>query len=132
VAAVAEKAKGLGRYPRQLGNETAETLANMAKPTIRLLIFKGCPLAHAARDSLQKALAEVGITIYQEIDILDPATPEDLRRWASPTILVDGVDISGGDPADNVACRALDSIPSTATIVSSIRRSAGQSPPRAG
>jgi hypothetical protein len=96
------------------------------------LIFKGCPLAHTARDSLQKALAEVGIKTYQEIDILDPATPEDLRRWASPTILVDGVDISGGDPADNVACRALDSIPSTATIVSSIRGSAGQSPPRAG
>lgn len=95
--------------------------SRMANRTIQLLIFRGCPLAPAARASLKEALAELGILTYQEINMLDPATPEDLRRWASPTILVDGVDVRGAGPADNVACRALDSIPSAATIIASIR-----------
>ena len=73
----------------------------MTDPTIQLLSFKGCPLGlRRPRVELKEALAELGIPNYQEIDILDPATPEDLRRWASPTILVDGMDVSGGGPAE--------------------------------
>jgi hypothetical protein len=116
VAAVAEAAAA-----RRDIRPARQTPSPMARPTIQLLIFEGCPLAPAARVSLTEALAELGILTYQEINMLDPATPDDLRRWASPTILVDGVDVSGGGPADNVACRGLDTIPSATIIVASIR-----------
>jgi hypothetical protein len=103
----------------------------MANPTIQLLTFKGCPLAPAARESLQKALAELGIPTYQEVGILDSAAPQHLRLWPSPTILVDGQDVNGGGPADNICCRTPESVPSTATIVASIRRAkAGPEPLR--
>jgi hypothetical protein len=103
----------------------------IANPTIQLLTFKGCPLAPAARESLQKALAELGIPTYQEVGILDSAAPQHLRLWPSPTILVDGQDVNGSGPADNICCRTPESVPSTATIVASIRRAkAGPEPLR--
>ena len=62
VAAVAKAAKA---------SIDAFRAQKMANPTIQLLTFKGCPLAPAARESLQKALAELGIPTYQEVGILD-------------------------------------------------------------
>ena len=103
----------------------------MVNPTIQLLTFKGCPLAPAARESLQKALAELGIPTYQEVGVLDSAAPQHLRVWPSPTILVDGQDVNGSGPADNICCRTPESVPSSATIVASIRRAkAGPEPLR--
>ena len=103
----------------------------MANPTIQLLTFKGCPLAPAARASLQKALGEFGILTYQEVGILDSAATQHVRVWPSPTILVDGQDVNGSGPADNICCRTPESVPSTATIVASIRRAkAGPEPLR--
>ena len=97
------------------------------KPTVQLLVFKGCPLADAARKSLQEALAELEIATYQEIDILDPATPGDLQGWGSPTILVNGEDVAGGSKGLSVGCRVYpgpERVPSSAAIVASIRSKA--------
>jgi hypothetical protein len=103
----------------------------MANPAVQLLTFKGCPLAPAARESLQKALAELGIPTYQEVGILESTAAQHLRVWPSPTILVDGQDVNGSGPADNICCRTPESVPSTATIVASIRRAkAGPEPLR--
>jgi hypothetical protein len=95
------------------------------KPTIQLLVFSGCPLANAARASLGQALAELQIAGYVEVDLLDPATPAELRAWGSPTILVDGEDVTGGRPGDGIGCRVYegpDRVPAAATIVASIER----------
>lgn len=91
----------------------------MPRPTIQLLVFKGCPLAAAARQSLQQALDELRLPTFEEIDILDAATPDELRGWGSPTILIDGEDVSGNPKGNSVSCRVYDEpngVPTSKTI----------------
>lgn len=80
----------------------------MSRPAVQLLVFAGCPLAAAARESLRAALAELDLPGYEEIDILDASTPAELRAWGSPTILVDGEDVSGLPKGNSVSCRVYD------------------------
>lgn len=72
---------------------------------VQFLAFDGCPLAEAAREALDEAIAESGVAGYEEIDILDPDTPEDLRGWGSPTILVNGADVTGNAKGEGAGCR---------------------------
>ena len=72
---------------------------------VQLLTFEDCPLADAARASLDKALADCGIEGYEEIDILDPSVSDEQRQWGSPTILIDGTDVTGQRQGDGVGCR---------------------------
>ena len=91
---------------------------------VQFLAFDGCPLAESARDALDKAVGESGLTEYEEIDILDPDTPENLRGWGSPTILVNGADVIGNAKGEGAGCRiyATESrVPETALIVERIR-----------
>lgn len=91
----------------------------MTSPKIQLLVFDGCPLAPAARLALQQAIEVVGPLEYEEIDILDPQTPEDLRDWGSPTILVNGRDVTGASKGDGVGCRVYTNsgkVPEVTTI----------------
>lgn len=95
------------------------------EPKIQLLTFAGCPLAGAARDALSEALAELGLSEFEEVDLLDLDTPEDLRGWGSPTILVAGRDVGGSRKGDAACCRVYSGqsrVPSPATIVASIAR----------
>ena len=64
-------------------------------------------LNHAVlrREALDEAIAESGVAGYEEIDILDPDTPEDLRGWGSPTILVNGADVTGNAKGEGAGCR---------------------------
>lgn len=97
----------------------------MTYPRIQLLVFDGCPLAAAARSSLQAALELLGLREFEEIDLLDPATPDELRGWGSPTILVDGEDLTGNAKGDAVSCRVYDDetgVPGPETIARQIRR----------
>ena len=48
---------------------------------VQFLVFDGCPLAEAARKELDAAVSEAGLAEYEQIDILDPETPEELRGW---------------------------------------------------
>lgn len=67
---------------------------------VRLLYFKNCPNADAARSSLRAALAQAGLPIrWVETDIEAPDCPPNLRAFPSPTILVEGRDVSGGEHA---------------------------------
>lgn len=99
----------------------------MIYPKIQLLVFDGCPLADAARGSLRTALDSLGIREFEEIDLLDPATPDELRGWGSPTILVGGEDLIGDVKGNAVGCRVYDGkmrVPGPATIAEQIRRAA--------
>jgi mercuric ion transport protein len=92
---------------------------------IQLLTFEGCPLADAARDRLEAALADCGLKGYEEIDILGPTTPDDLRGWGSPTILVDGADITGQPKGSSVSCRVYagpEGVPGKSEIVARLKR----------
>lgn len=78
----------------------------MTQPTkIQFLYFSGCPLADPARKNLTAALAQIGKSNFEEIDILDPASPEHLRAWGSPTILINGADVTGQPKGNSVSCR---------------------------
>jgi hypothetical protein len=101
--------------------------------TVQLLVFAGCPLAGTARRALEQALTECGLAAYEEIDLLAPETPDELRGWGSPTILVDGKDVTGVAKGDTVGCRVYTGptkVPEVATIVACIRR--GRVPGSAG
>ena len=91
---------------------------------IQLLTFEGCPLADAARACLEVALTDCGLQDYEEIDILDPTTPEHLRCWGSPTILVDGADITGQPKGNSVSCRVYtgpEGVPEKSEIIAGLK-----------
>jgi hypothetical protein len=72
---------------------------------IQLLTFPGCPNAEAARATLRAVLASSGIAVdVEEVDTTAPDTPESLRGWGSPTVLIDGVDVEGREPS-GPSCR---------------------------
>jgi hypothetical protein len=69
---------------------------------IQLLYFPGCPHVDGVRELLRRVVG-AGATI-EELDTTASSTPEQLRGWGSPTVLVDGVDVAGGQP-DGSCCR---------------------------
>ena len=72
---------------------------------VQLLTFPGCPNADAARNTLRAVLAWMGIVLLiEEVNLDSPETPEHLRGWGSPTVLIDGVDVAGGEPS-GLGCR---------------------------
>ena len=90
---------------------------------IQFLAFSGCPLAGPARENLKKALADCGISDFEEVDILDPASPEELRGWGSPTILVNGSDVTGLPKGNSGSCRVYpfpDGVPDVQSIVAGL------------
>ena len=100
----------------------------MRAPAIQLLSFEGCPLAAAARLELRAALAECGIERYEEIDLLDPKTPQALQGWGSPTILVDGSDVAGQPKGSGISCRVYPGRLRVPTRSEIIDRIAGRAP----
>lgn len=89
----------------------------MTKKTIELVYFDGCPNVARARANLRTALRESGHSIeWSEWDLTSDTTPEEYRRHGSPTVLVDGEDVTGdGAEAISMACRS-DGAPSVAAI----------------
>ena len=78
----------------------------MSAPHIQFLAFPGCPNAGPARQVLGKALQSVGLPPqFEDINVHDPATPAELQNWASPTILVNGNDVAGGEAQQGTGCR---------------------------
>lgn len=82
----------------------------MAQPRsrsrIELLYFPGCPNVQAAREQLARALALAGLPPrWVEHDVSASDAPAHTRGYGSPTILVDGRDVSGGSPASGSTCR---------------------------
>jgi len=73
---------------------------------VELLYFPGCPNIAPARAQLQRVLIEAGLPAqWEEHDVSADDAPLHTRGYGSPTILVDGRDVSGGSPVEGSACR---------------------------
>ena len=103
---------------------------------IQLITFTGCPNAAAAREVLARVLAAAGIAeVIEEVDTSDPRTPEALRSWGSPTVLIDGIDIEGQDATSGPGCRlyandqgASQTVPPESLILAALRSRPPRSP----
>lgn len=95
----------------------------MRNQRIELVYFDGCPNAERARESLQVAVGGAqGGDAWSEWNLSDEATPERFRRFGSPTVLVDGEDVTGSDDENAaMACRA-DGAPSADVIREALSR----------
>lgn len=98
--------------------------------SIQLLSFPGCPHAEDARTCLRRVLASLGFPPdFEEIDVSEDGCPEALRRWGSPTVLVDGQDVAGASSVDGGTCRlysspsGLSGVPPEAAIRVALTRS---------
>jgi hypothetical protein len=96
------------------------TLGDNASPIradVELLIFQGCPHAECARTNLRAALEKAGApATWKEWDLAADATPQQYRRYGSPTVLVNGADVTGDwGTAAAMACRT-DGAPSVEEI----------------
>ena len=66
---------------------------------IELIYFEGCPNTDPARANLRQAVSELGrIADWQEWEQSDPQVPDYVRQYGSPTVLVDGRDVTGVEP----------------------------------
>ena len=93
----------------------------MGKQRIELVFFEGCPNVGLARDNLRSALQSASEDItWTEWELGSDSTPKDLRSHGSPTVLIDGRDVTGDTTgAAAMACRA-DGVPSAALILKSL------------
>lgn len=86
---------------------------------IELVYFDGCPNVERAREHLRAVL---GSASWTEWNLSSAETPESFRRYGSPTVLVDGRDVTGGaDGNAAMACRA-DGAPSLEIIQEALSR----------
>lgn len=81
----------------------------MSAPRIELVWWEGCPSTERALSELREALAEVGLD-GTEVRTIEIETDEDAAQAGfrgSPTILIEGVDVAGGDPDEptGLTCR---------------------------
>jgi mercuric ion transport protein len=100
---------------------------------IELVYDRDCPNVDDARAMIRAALAEVGAEIrWTEWDREDARTPERLRNYGSPTVLVNGRDVGCDEneltQSDANSCRvyleddeSIGGAPSSKRIASAIR-----------
>ncbi len=93
----------------------------MKTPRIELVYFDGCPNASQARENLREAVeASSQALTWSEWDLMEESTPADYRRFGSPTVLVNGEDVTGENVGTAaMACRS-DGVPSVATLTARI------------
>lgn len=73
---------------------------------VELLYFPDCPNLPAARDQLRRAFEITGRRgAWAEIDICADGAPAHTLGYGSPTILVDGNDVSPALPNEGQCCR---------------------------
>lgn len=75
-------------------------------PAVELIYDRDCPNVGQARTNLLRAFVQAGRTPrWSEHLTEDPAAMKHTRGYGSPTILIDGHDISGAAPDDGASCR---------------------------
>lgn len=73
---------------------------------IELVYEKSCPNVQQARDVIVRACQVAGVQLpCQEWDVADNNAPERIRHYGSPTILVNGKDVSASTGNDCACCR---------------------------
>jgi len=86
-----------------------------------LLYLDGCPHVTAARARLREALDSLGLTdSWREWDATNAEMPDHLRGFASPTILINGVDVVGKQPQEGATC-AAGGAPSVEWLIRALR-----------
>ena len=96
--------------------------------TVKFLSFDGCPLAPEALKELESAVDQLRDTLQIEIehiDLMHADTADELKRWGSPTILLNEQDITGAQPGDANSCRIYPGpggVPATQEIVDALSR----------
>ena len=97
---------------------------------VELIYDLDCSNVPAARGALLRGFAAAGIRpSWAEWDRRSPASPPHATRFGSPTILVEGRDVGGTEPADRAdACRVYDhgpdglrGVPPVARIATALR-----------
>ncbi|TAK30178.1 MAG: hypothetical protein EPO40_08680 [Myxococcaceae bacterium] len=94
---------------------------------VELIYSPDCPNVSAAREQLRRALREVGLAeAWREHDLSAHDVAPHARGFGSPTVLVDGRDVSGGLPSDGATCRVYAGseergAPPVGAIVSALR-----------
>ncbi len=75
-------------------------------PSVVLLFDDDCPNVDLAREQLRLAFEQIGVAPHWREHLLDsPDLPEHARGYGSPTILVDGKDVTGSAPSNSRCCR---------------------------
>ena len=112
---------------------TKSTNGSKNAPRIELVYDRDCPNIERARAMIRSALEEIGAaTAWTEWDREDVRTPRELRRYGSPTVLVNGRDVGCDENEDTRAdanacrvymdeCGCLCGAPSSALIIKAIR-----------
>ena len=89
--------------------------------TLELIYFQGCPHAAQARENVHAALAASAVDVAaREWDRDDAAAPPYVRAYASPTVLVNGNDVSGSSPSSDAPTCRLAGAPSMDAILRAI------------
>ncbi|HBQ13058.1 MAG TPA: hypothetical protein DEF51_18610, partial [Myxococcales bacterium] len=98
----------------------------VTEPRIELVYDADCPNVEAARESLERVLGQLGLPVRWREHVSSDA-PARLRGLGSPTILVDGRDVSG-ERAPSSCCRLyasadgrLSPVPDDADIARALR-----------
>lgn len=110
-------------------------------PKVYLVYDSTCPNKDKARTNLAQAFSRTGISpSWEEWERSDPESPDHVRRYGSPAILVNGEDVAGESPGDGAAsCRIYtdnngrrDVVPSVDVIVSALLKEEPKTPGAAG
>lgn len=89
---------------------------------VALVYFDGCPNTERARSNLKDAFEEIGMKPeWDEWEQSDPAFPEHLKSFGSPSIIIDGNDVvpAGEEVGCGQSCRLYEGgehAPSVETI----------------
>ena len=101
--------------------------------TVDLVYDPGCPNVGEARAHLQEAFANAGLTPRWSEHVIGGSGPAHARGYGSPTILIDGRDVSGASPGDEASCRlyrdergGLARVPTVAQIATTLSRAHGR------
>lgn len=78
----------------------------MSSPRVELVYAGDCPNVGAARIQVLRAFGLAGWPPHwREWSVDDPSCPQRLRRFGSPTVLIDGKDVAGDGTTDAACCR---------------------------
>jgi mercuric ion transport protein len=74
--------------------------------SVELLYFPDCPNVPAAREQLRRACDAAGVpAVWSEVDVTSESSPPHVRGYGSPTVLVDGEDVTGAAAIEGLSCR---------------------------
>jgi hypothetical protein len=96
-------------------------------PSVELIFSPDCPNVDLARGRLAKALSARGRpAVWTEWNRESPEAPSHVRQYGSPTVLVDGQDVSASLASAADSCRVyasddgFDRAPSVSSLVEAL------------